>query len=266
MARKSKTLTPFKRFQKGLEDLYEPDNQDTLWFTYGLIFFDALMMIYLVISSFFYGNEVIERLDLILGIIIFADFLARMCIAPSPLKHLINPLSIVDLVVILSLILPFHGESLAFLRAIRIYTILRAPYLMNRLKKDFHFFVAYEDVIKSVSNFFIFVFVMTAIVFEAQVGINDKIHNYMDALYFTVSALTTTGFGDIVLVGNGGRFLSVVIMIFGVSLFIRLIQTMFGARKVRHSCKSCGLYLHDRDASHCKACGSVINIPDEGRY
>ncbi|HNQ92933.1 MAG TPA: ion transporter, partial [Alphaproteobacteria bacterium] len=27
----------------------------------------------------------------------------------------------------------------------------------------------------------------------------------------------------------------------------------------------CGLYLHDQDAVHCKACGHILNIPDEGR-
>ncbi|MET0528374.1 MAG: ion transporter, partial [Microvirga sp.] len=26
----------------------------------------------------------------------------------------------------------------------------------------------------------------------------------------------------------------------------------------------CGLQRHDRDAVHCKACGTTINIPDEG--
>ena len=264
MSKKIKKLTTLRRLQNRLTDLYEPDNRDTLWFTYGLIFFDALMIVYLVISSFFYGNSVIERLDFIIGIFILLDFLARMAIAKSPLKHLLNPLSIIDMAVIGSLVLPVAGESLAFLRVIRIYAILRAPYLMDRLKKDFPFFVAYEDVIKSVSNFFIFVFVMTAVVFEAQIGVNDKITNYLDALYFTISTLTTTGFGDVTLVGNSGHFLSVIIMIFGVSLFIRLIQTMFAARKVRYSCEKCGLYLHERDASHCKSCGGVINIPDEG--
>ena len=26
----------------------------------------------------------------------------------------------------------------------------------------------------------------------------------------------------------------------------------------------CGLLRHDPDAVHCKACGRVLNIPDEG--
>ena len=107
---------------------------------------------------------------------------------------------------------------------------------------------------------------MTAIVFETQIGLNKNITNYLDALYFTVATLTTTGFGDVTMVGGHGKLIAVIIMVFGVSLFVRLIQTMYRSNKVRHACKACGLMLHDRDASHCKACGKVINIPDEGIY
>ena len=55
---------------------------------------------------------------------------------------------------------------------------------------------------------------------------NEKITNYVDALYFTVTTLSTTGFGDITLVGNSGKLLSVAIMIFGISLFLRLVQVV----------------------------------------
>jgi voltage-gated potassium channel len=81
-----------------------------------------------------------------------------------------------------------------------------------------------------------------------------------------VTALTTTGFGDITLPGTSGRMISVAIMIFGVTLFLRLAQVLFRPNKVRHPCHACGLQRHDPDAVHCKACGTLINIPDEGHY
>ena len=43
---------------------------------------------------------------------------------------------------------------------------------------------------------------MSAIVYETQHWSNPEIANYIDALYFTVTALTTTGFGDITLPGT----------------------------------------------------------------
>jgi voltage-gated potassium channel len=58
--------------------------------------------------------------------------------------------------------------------------------------------------------------------------------------------------------------LTVVIMIVGVTLFLRLAQVLFRPNKVRFECPTCGLSRHDHDAVHCKACGTVLKIPDEG--
>ena len=52
--------------------------------------------------------------------------------------------------------------------------------------------------------------------------------------------------------------------IVGVSLFLRLLQAIFRPRKVRFACPACALLLHDLDAVHCKHCGRVLHIPDEG--
>ena len=105
---------------------------------------------------------------------------------------------------------------------------------------------------------------MSAIVYEAQHWSNSDIRNYVDALYFTVTAVTTTGFGDITLKGTGGRLTTILIMIFGVTLFLRLLRALLSPHKVRFTCPTCALLRHDVDAVHCKACGTILNIPNEG--
>jgi voltage-gated potassium channel len=60
-----------------------------------------------------------------------------------------------------------------------------------------------------------------------------------------------------------GKLLSIVIMVAGVTLFVRLAQAVTRPAKVRYQCPSCGLGRHDLDAVHCKACGVLINIPNE---
>jgi voltage-gated potassium channel len=104
---------------------------------------------------------------------------------------------------------------------------------------------------------------MTAIVYQTQHATNPGIRHYADALYFTVTALTTTGFGDITLPGTGGRLLTVVIMIVGVTLFLGLLRAVLRPHKVRFACPHCGLMRHEPDAVHCKACGQLLNIPNE---
>ena len=98
--------------------------------------------------------------------------------------------------------------------------------MLARLRTDFGFFRRNEEVIFAVTNLAVFIFIMTAVVYETQKLRNPQIHNYADALYFTVTALTTTGFGDITLPGTTGRLISVVIMIFGVTLFFNLARAL----------------------------------------
>ena len=110
----------------------------------------------------------------------------------------------------------------------------------------------------------VFIFLVTCAVFVTQNDINPQIRTYVDALYFTVTTLTTTGFGDVILIGPGGRLLAIVIMVAGVSLFLRLLQALCRPHKIQFKCPDCGLLLHDSDAVHCKHCGRVLPIEDEG--
>ena len=122
----------------------------------------------------------------------------------------------------MSFLAPLVGEAAGFLRILRTLRLLRSYQLLMRLRRDFTYFRANEEIIIAVANLAVFLFVMTGFVYETQHATNPHITNYADALYFTVTALTTTGFGDITLPGTTGRLISVAIMIFGVTLFLGL--------------------------------------------
>jgi voltage-gated potassium channel len=125
-------------------------------------------------------------------------------------------------------------------------------------------FSRYEEAAQAALNVITFLFVVSGFIYTFFAQQNDGIEGYLDALYFTVSTVTTTGFGDITLEGGWGRIVSIVVMIAGITLFVRLAQALFRPHKVSFPCPQCGLSRHDPDAVHCKACGHVLNIPDEG--
>ena len=247
-----------------LRELYEGGSPRAVRFRYALLAFDVVVIGFVVVSSFFFGHPLVEALDLIFGVLILADFGARLLASRSPLNELVHPLGIADLIVIVSFLAPMAGENFAFLRIVRALRLFRSYQLISRLRRDVPFFRHNEDAVLSIVNLLVFILIMTALVYETQVERNPAITNYADALYFTVTTLTTTGFGDVTLEGTGGRLLAVLIMIFGVSLFFRLAQTLFRPQKVRFDCPECGLSRHDPDAVHCKHCGYVLNIPNEG--
>lgn len=253
------------RVRQRLHTLYHGDTPAAHLFRYGLLAFDVAMITFIVVSSFLPDEPVVELLDRLFGLGVLADFSARMLAARRHLHELAHPATIADLVVIVSLLAPAAGEQFAFLRVLRALRLLRTYALVSRLRRDFTFFRRNEQAITAGINLFVFIFVMTALVYETQHHRNPGIQNYADALYFTVTTLTTTGFGDITLAGQTGRLLSVLIMIFGVSLFIRLIQVLFRPRRIAWRCTQCGLSRHESDAIHCRHCGAVLNIPHEER-
>jgi len=222
------------------------------------------MIAYVIVSSFYTGAIAIEITDILLGIFIVFDFTARVIISRNRLRTVLSLAGLADVVVILSLLAPIAGEGFAFLRVVRTLRLLRSYHLLKQLRGDFLYFRRNEATLFAIINLGLFIFVTTALVFETQHGSNPEIRNYADALYFTVTTLTTTGFGDITLPGPTGRLLSVAIMIFGVSLFVRLIQVLFRPPKVDYECPDCGLARHDPDAIHCKHCGRVLHIRSEG--
>jgi voltage-gated potassium channel len=250
--------------QRTLRTLYEGNTLDATRFRYGLLAFDLATIVFIVATSFLPRTGATEALDILFGLAILADFGARLFISRHRLREFLRPTTWMDIVAIISFLAPFNSEAAAFLRILRTLRLLRTYQVLARLRADFPAFRRNEEVIIAVVNLAVFVFVMTAVVYETQHGANPLIANYADALYFTVTALTTTGFGDVILTGTLGRMISVVVMIFGVTLFLGLARALFRPAKVRYRCPKCGLLRHDFDAVHCKACGTVLDIPDEG--
>ena len=257
---RSKSLS----LREKLRLLYFGTSQTAHRFRYGLLVFDIFTILFIIGTSFVSRAPWLEWLDLVFGLLILADFCARLFISPHPVREFAHPSTWADMVVIFSFLAPVVGEGLGFLRILRTLRLLHTYQLVARLRADSSFFRRNEEAIIAVANLGVFLFIMTGIVYETQHWRNPEIANYVDAFYFTVSTLTTTGFGDITLEGSPGRLIAVLIMIFGVTLFLRLLQALLRPQKVRFRCPVCALERHELDAVHCKACGKLLKIPDEG--
>ena len=244
--------------------LYNGDNRRARVFRWCLLGFDGITITYFLVASFFHHIDELHVVEEAIGIVYLVEWLARTYISKQRLRHTFHPAGLADLIVIASLLAPGLAQNYSFLRVIRALRLLRSYHMLKNLRRQSALVRLHEDVIFSVVNLLVFIFIITAIVYVSQVGRNPAIKDYVDALYFTIATLTTTGFGDITLMGTSGRMLAVLIMIFGISLFLRLIQTIFRPGKIRYECPTCGLNRHDPDAIHCKHCGQILHITTEG--
>jgi voltage-gated potassium channel len=124
-----------------------------------------------------------------------------------------------------------------------------------------------REVLLAALDLGVFVLAMSEIVRLLPGPTDGKAGGFFDALAATVALVTPTRYGDVPLEGTGGHLLSVVIIVGGLSLAVRLARACLrGGGKVHAPCPGCGRRHHDPDAAHCTACGRrLLDIPDGHR-
>lgn len=244
-----------------LRALYHGHSPAAVRFRLTVITLDFALIAFFIAAPILRETRVFLLIDYGVALLLAADLAAR-ALAWRDLKSWIRrPIVWVDLFVLVTLLAPLWLINLAFLRVLRLWTLFHSEFFWQTVGHRFDD-TKWQDASQAAATLFTFVFVVTGFVYTIFAGHDSGIEGYVDALYFTVATLTTTGFGDIVLPGTWGKLISIVTMIAGITLFVRLAQTLFRPHKVNFSCPSCGLGRHDPDAVHCKACGGLINIPN----
>lgn len=245
--------------------LYEGHGRAPFVFRWALLIFDFVTIGYFLWAPFAKRQGGHVWIDYAIGAVIALDLAARFYIARDKKKFLSRFMPWADMIVVITMFAPLLVANLAFLRVLRAVRAVRAFTFIKRAGRVWSFVTRHEQIIDRATNLVVFVFIMAALVYVSQVSINKQINSYLDALYFTLASLTTTGYGDIVMEGKTGRFLAILIMVLGITFFLRLLRAILRPNnKVEQECQSCGLSLHDPDAVHCKHCGEVIHIMTEG--
>ncbi|MBN2178731.1 MAG: ion transporter [Deltaproteobacteria bacterium] len=201
------------------------------------------------------------------------EYAARLYGSQDRLKQLVDIYSVIDLIAILPtvalLVCPIFGVALnvGFLRLIRAFRVFRIFRFLRYARGPGFFFKSITvHVLKGLQllmTIFMIFFISSGLFYAVESSVNPTVRNFGDAFYFTVVTLTTVGFGDIIPLSEGGRTVTVVMILSGIILIPwqvgRLIKEWIHiASKQDITCSQCGLRYHDRDASHCKSCGNVI--------
>lgn len=246
--------------------LYEGVGRWPVTFRWTVLVFDMVTISYFLVSPFLPHAGVHHWLDYAIGSIIALDVAARFYIAPTKRRFFLRFMNIADLIVVFSMFAPLISQNYAFLRVVRALRVARAFSILSEHSPIAKYLRLHRALIERAINLVVFLFIMAALVYANQIRKpGSDIHNFLDAFYFVVTTLTTTGYGDITLVGWTGRVLPIVIMLLGVTLFLRLLKELVTpSEKVEVECTKCGLRRHDKDSVHCRHCGTVIYIQNEG--
>lgn len=250
------------RLRVRLRELYHGKSAGAVRFRLWVIAIDVLLIGFFIAAPFLRDTPAYLVVDYAIAFVVAVDLAAR-ALADTSLKAFFRRFSAwVDLFVLLTLLFPLWLFNFAFLRVLRLWSLVHSEIFWATVARRYDD-TRVEEVSKTLATLITYVFVVTGFVYASFARDHPGIQGYVDALYFTVTAITTTGFGDITLPGSWGKLLTIAIMISGITLFVRLAQALMRPDKVRFLCPTCGLMRHDPDAVHCKACGELLNIPNE---
>ncbi|MAP93853.1 MAG: ion transporter [Ponticaulis sp.] len=258
-------MTQRRGIERILFWLYEGFGTGPYIFRWVLLAIDAAAVAFFLWAPYQDRSNAFYVIDISIALFVLLDFLARFWISRPRHMFLLNPLNLADIVVLMTLILPMFFNNLGALRILRAIRLVRAFTFLRRMKNLSSYLRDNAEIIDRVVNLMVFILIMSALVYSTQVNTNENIRTPLDAVYFAVSSLTTTGYGDITLVGTTGKILSIVIMVLGISLFLRLVQAIVRPPKVKAECSRCGLAHHEPDAIHCKHCGEFVKLPTHGQ-
>ncbi len=253
-----------KNFKNELRDMLAGKGKDGASLNRYLLILNSIAIVLFLFEPALPKGYSSHLAEVVCGIIFLIEYLARYWVSDKKTNFFFAPINLLDIVVIISLLAPVLLGNFGFLRIIRALRLFRTYRMFYTLKGQSGWFKKHENAVLSSINLFIFIFIMTDIVYIIEVNENSAINSYLDSLYFTLATLTTTGFGDITLSGTTGRMLSIFIMVFGITLFVKLARDLIRPPRAFFKCPDCGLTHHDSDASHCKHCGHVIKIETDG--
>jgi len=214
-------------------------------------------------------GDLLWILEVGLVAVFIMEYAARLYGSRDRLNLVKDPYSVADLVAILPTIflavLPGLGVA-AYISVLRILRVLRVLRFFRFTATPDFFFGTVSTYILKVMRLFLTVliifFMSSGLFYHVENAANPGVENFGDAFYYTVVAITTVGFGDIVPVTETGRWVTVSAIIAGIILIpwqvSKIVREWSHKGKVDVTCPECGLQYHDPDAVHCKACGATI--------
>jgi voltage-gated potassium channel len=225
-------------------------------------------------------REMLGGLENAVVAIFILEYLLRLYGAPHRWSYVKDPYSIIDLVAILpTLILmalptTFFIHDIRFIETLRVLTVFRIFRFLRFISQDHLLFGMISqgmiNVARLVVSIIIIFFVYSGLFYFVESPFNPDVQNFGDAFYFTVVAVSTVGFGDIVPVTQAGRLVTIAMIISGIILVPFQAARIFRAwltteqEKKAQICPGCGLDRHDVDAAYCKRCGEALPDSDSG--
>ncbi len=245
----------FGRLRRRLHTLYYGETLSAVRFRTAWLILDVCIIAFFIAAPLLRDRPEFLIIDYAVAALLAVDLSARAIACGNLRAFLSRPSIWLDIFILATLLFPHWLFNLGFLRVLRLWTLTNSEAFWDTVGRRFDD-TRVEEVTRAVMSLITFVFVVTGFVYASFAG--RGVAGYVDALYFTITTLTTTGYGDVTLPGTWGKLASILIMVIGFSLFLRLAQAVFTRGRKHSTCETCRLETHERDAACCRRCGATL--------
>jgi voltage-gated potassium channel len=240
-------------------------------------YFDIALLLSIIVSVIAVSLESVESIDKVyhsqlvmiewLFTILFTiEYILRLYSTEHSVKYSTSFFGVVDLLAILPTYLSIFvpgAQSLLVIRGLRLLRIFRV-FKLSRYLGEAN--ILSEAIIQSRTRIVVFLSTITVLSFITGAGmylVEGPKHGFTSipqSVYWAITTLTSTGYGDTVPITPLGKLLAIFIMIMGYSLIIvptGIISTeMIKLGDIStQACKNCSKEGHDFNAKFCKHCG-----------
>ena len=240
-------------------------------------YFDIALLFSIIVSVIAVSLESIESIDKVyhsqlvmiewfFTILFTIEYILRLYSTEHSVKYSTSFFGVVDLLAILPTYLSIFvpgAQSLLVIRGLRLLRIFRV-FKLSRYLGEAN--ILSEAIIQSRTRIVVFLSTITVLSFITGAGmylVEGPKHGFTSipqSVYWAITTLTSTGYGDTVPITPLGKLLAIFIMIMGYSLIIvptGIISTeMMKLGDIStQACKNCSKEGHDFNAKFCKHCG-----------
>lgn len=254
---------PTLRFGRLLEDLETRRGRTTSYLLYGL---NVVFLLLYVIGTYSVSRPYrtqITAVEFGLALVFLFEYLSRLDHAESTVAELKDFYSLADLIAILPALLivfvPVVGQ-LAFFRSVQVLRVLRFIRIGLEDDRFFNYPLTTRQVV--IAELLMLIFVVLNLhagaIYGLESGVNPDFGTYGDALYYSVVALTTTGFGTTVPVTAAGKVATSIGLVAAVTLIPWLVVRARSTGELDVECSRCGTARHYGGSNYCWKCGEEL--------
>jgi len=236
----------------------------TSYVTYSL---NVLFLGLYIFGTFDYADQykaVLPSIEFVLALFFLFEYVSRIDYADNTWAEIKSLYSIADLLAIIPALciffIPAAGQ-LAVLRSIQILRVFRFLRLGLENNRVFGYALTARQVIvaEAMTAITIILNLHAGLLYELENGVNPQFQNFADAFYYSVVALTTTGFGNVVPQTRPGQAVTSVGLIIAITIIPWIV---FRARKGKirgNKCARCRSEGHKTEANYCYECGEDLS-------